>query len=125
MVGAGESLGVAQVGATHPHAAMPAEVQEGLDRSVLLANDQHRVGAHVGREEVAGLRDLALMREEQPCPTEESLELKLVDLLAREDMRTDKSLLRSRRMRSSDSLVIMDVPHSRLKPGLEEDRQVF
>ena len=55
MVGADEGGGVAVFGAAQAVAAVAADVQEGVDFALAVAGDQHRVLAHVGGHEIAGL----------------------------------------------------------------------
>src|SRR6516164_798655 len=64
VIGAGEGRGIAGAGATQPVAAMAADVEERAHLATRVAHDENRVLTHIGREEVAGLRDLALVAQE-------------------------------------------------------------
>ena len=80
MVGAHEGGCIAGVGAAHPVATVPADVQERSDFAVSLAGDKNRVFTHVGGEEVAGVGYLGLMAEEEPAAGENLLLLLLIDI---------------------------------------------
>jgi hypothetical protein len=81
---------VPRIDAAEAHAAVTTLVQERDDRPVLLPHDHHGILAHVCREEVAGLRDLTRVREEEPTPAEHALELESVELLVAVDPRVDR-----------------------------------
>ena len=55
-----------------------------------VAAQQHRLLAHPRLEEVARLRDLARVADEQPGAAEQVIELVAVRLLAHEDFATDR-----------------------------------
>src|SRR5215813_3678998 len=93
VIGTRERGGVAGIGSAQPVAAMAAHVEEGVNLAVRVAHDQDRVLPYVGREEVARLRDLALVAEEEPAASEDPLELLLVDLSLDEDATADQSVL--------------------------------
>src|SRR5439155_17522803 len=57
-----------------------------------VAHDQNRVLAHVSGKEVARLRNLALMAQEQPAAGEDLLQLLLVDPRLDKDAPTDQTL---------------------------------
>ena len=80
VVRTGEPLGVAPVGAADPHAPVPATVDQGVQRAVQAAGDDDGLLAHIGGEEIAGLRNLALVAEEHPGALEDALLLRGVDL---------------------------------------------
>lgn len=71
MEGAGEAAAVAPIGAGNLHPAVPACVEHDLDPSVALTDDEHRVQAHVGGDEISALLQLAFVRDEQPGPHED------------------------------------------------------
>ena len=54
---------------------MPALIEEGHHAAVLLPRHDDRILAHVRGEEIARLRDLAAVREEQPTAGEDLLQL--------------------------------------------------
>src|SRR5262249_23260643 len=93
VIGTRERGGVAGIGSAQPVAAMAAHVEEGVDLAVRVAHDQDRGLPHVGREEVARLRDLALVAEGEPAASEEPLELLPGDLSLDEDATADHSVL--------------------------------
>jgi len=62
-----------RVGAAEGDAAVAAGVGEDADLAMLVANDDHGVHAEPSQNVVAGLRDLALMREEEPRAPEDPL----------------------------------------------------
>jgi len=64
MIGAGEGCGIAGVGPAQSVAAMPADIEKGMDLVGTVAHHQNRVFAHIGGQKVAGPRDLTLMTEE-------------------------------------------------------------
>src|SRR5439155_17432965 len=72
---------------------MTADIEEGADHSGGVADDQHRVFAHRGREEIAGLRDLAVMAQEQPAAREDALQFLAVDLRLDKDAAADQAAL--------------------------------
>ena len=94
VVGADKRGGVSGVGAAEPVAAVAADVQEGSDLAGPVADDQHRVLAHVGGEEIAGVGDLCLVAEEQPAAGKDLLQFLLVYLLIGEDAGVDYPVLR-------------------------------
>ena len=80
MVGADEGGGVAGIGAADAVAAVTADVEEGVDFAGGVTGHKDRVFAHVGGEEVAWVRDLGLMAEEEPAAGEDALLFLLVDV---------------------------------------------
>src|SRR5919109_1019977 len=72
---------------------MRAGVEERLDGSVLLPDGQDVVSTDRRFEEVAGLRDLALVAEELPGTPEDQLHLLLEDVLVAEDATVDLTSL--------------------------------
>ena len=69
---------------------MPADVEERADGAIGLADHDHRIFSHVGRDEIAGLGNLRLVTEEQPAAREDALELELVDRRVGVDARVDR-----------------------------------
>ena len=65
-----------------PGAAVAADVMEGLDGHVVVADDQHRPGADVDRDHVARLRHVRLDRDIDPVLAEDGLEVLLEDVRA-------------------------------------------
>src|SRR5438093_1143863 len=83
--------GVAAFGAAQPVAAMATDVEESVDLPAAVAHDQYRVFAHVGGEEIAGQRDLAVVAEEEPAAREDLLQLLFVDPRLDEDAPADEA----------------------------------
>ena len=54
-----------------------------------VAAQDHRFLAHPGDDEIAGVRDLALMADEEPATGEDPFELLLVDRLVDKDLAAD------------------------------------
>src|SRR5262249_27917809 len=64
----------------HGRAAVSAAVDEGAGRAVGVARHDHGLAGHPRGEEVARIRDLALVPEQQPRPAEQPLHLELEHL---------------------------------------------
>ena len=76
----GEHLGVAIVVAADLHPFVTARVQENVQPLVLaVPHHDDFLFAHAGHHEIARVRDLALVADEQPRPCEDLLQLLLVD----------------------------------------------
>jgi hypothetical protein len=58
----------------------------------VVARDEDRRADGVGRDEVAGVRDLALVADEQPAPRENALDLAAIDLGVRVDLVVDETV---------------------------------
>ena len=80
MIGAGEARGIAGIGAAQAVATVAADIEKRMHGAGTVAHDKHRVLAHIGREEIAGLGDLALMAQKEPAARKDALQLLLVDL---------------------------------------------
>ena len=93
VIGADEGGGVAVVGAAEAVAAVAADVQERADLAGAVAHHQHRVFAHVGGEEVAGVGNLRLVAEQEPAAGENLLQLLLVDFLVAEYAGVDDAVV--------------------------------
>jgi len=93
VVGAGEGLGVARIGAANAHATVAALVEEDFDAAVFLAHHDHRVFTHVGGHVVPGLGDVGIVPKQQPGATEDALELELVQFLVGVNARVDQALV--------------------------------
>src|SRR6266567_7760000 len=91
VIGAGEARGIAAIGAAQPVAAMAADVEKGVDLARAVAHHQHRVLAHISREEVARLRDLALVAQKEPAACENPLLLFFVDPPLDKDAAADQT----------------------------------
>jgi hypothetical protein len=81
---------VIAVGATQAHAAVPARVEEGAYHPGLVAHQDHRIDAALAGHDVAALRDLALVSDEEPGATEDALELALIHFRVRENAPRDQ-----------------------------------
>src|SRR5215831_5531990 len=89
MVGASEDGGAAFVVTAHLHAAVAAGIEEDMDLARPVAAQDHRLLTHRGYEEIAGVRDLALMPDKEPAPGEHPLQLLAVDLVIDKDLSAD------------------------------------
>jgi hypothetical protein len=67
-------------------APMAAGVEQDLDAAFLVPDDDDAVLTDVVEEEVARVRDLAVVAHEVPCPGEDALQLHLVDGLVGEHL---------------------------------------
>src|SRR5205085_11983651 len=91
VIRAGEDCGTALVVAAYLHAAMAAGVEEHMDGAGTVAAEDHRFLAHAGDEEIAWLRDLALVADEEPGAGEDPLLFLPIDRLVDEDFAADPS----------------------------------
>src|SRR5271156_1919752 len=80
VIGTGKGGGVAGIRPTQPVAAVPADIEKRVDLAGTVAYHQNRVLAHIGREEIARLGDLALVAQEKPAAGKNPLLFLLVDL---------------------------------------------
>jgi hypothetical protein len=71
---------VALVGFTQAVTPMGTGIEEGLDAAVGLPHDKHFIFAHESAHEIAGFRDLAFVREEDPAAGENPLEFRRVNI---------------------------------------------
>src|SRR6266567_2189166 len=93
--GASEDQAVALVVAAHLHAAVTARIQEGANLIILaVPHEDHLFGAHAAHHEVSGIRQLALVAEEQPAPLEDLLHLLFEDVRVDVNLSADCSPLR-------------------------------
>src|SRR4029453_7549434 len=106
---------VALVVAAHLHAPVPARIQEHANPSGAVAAEDDRLLAHARREEVARLRDLALVADEEPGAREDALLLLSVDLVAHEDLAADDAALDVDQVLQGPRL---RAGHARLPPSL-------
>ena len=93
MIGAGEARGVAGVGAAQAIAAVAADIEKGVHLAASVAHHQHRVLAHVGGQEIARARDLAVVAQKQPASGEDLAQLLLVNLRFDKDAPADQPAL--------------------------------
>src|SRR5207244_4484552 len=75
------------------HPAMPARVEEHVDLAATVARQDDRLLAHRRDEEIAGLRDLAFMADEEPRAGEHAVELLAIDLFADKNLAADDAFL--------------------------------
>ena len=66
MIGAAEGVRVAALALAYGVAAMGASVEQQMHLAGVVARDDYRLQADLARDVVAGLRDLALMRDVDP-----------------------------------------------------------
>ena len=93
VIGAAEAGRIAVIGSAQPVAAMPADIEEGAYHSIGAAHYQDGVFTHIGREEIAGFGDLALMAQKEPAAGEDALQFLAVDLRLDKDAAADQSVL--------------------------------
>src|SRR5260221_5975501 len=93
VIGAGQARRVAVIGTAQPVATMPADIQESAHLPVAAADDQNRVFAHIGGQEIARLRNLAVVTQIQPAAREDLLQLLFVDLGLDEDTAADQATI--------------------------------
>src|SRR5262249_51281472 len=72
---------------------MAADIQKGVHLALRVTHHEDRVFAHIRAEEVTGLRDLALVAQEQPAAGKNLLQLLLVDLSLDEDAPADQAFV--------------------------------
>src|SRR5689334_6522779 len=94
MIVANKSSGVAELCMTDTIAAMRADVYEHAKASIALSNHQNIVFAHVGRQKVPWLPDLALMRHEKPASSKNRFEFALINRGVRENSPINPPILR-------------------------------
>src|SRR5438477_4628903 len=94
MIRAGKDRRVAFVITAHLHAAMSARIQKDMHLAGAVAAQDHRLLAHPRRRVIAGVRDLALMADEEPGAREDPLLLLGVDRLVDKDLAADLPGLR-------------------------------
>jgi hypothetical protein len=91
VIGADETRRIAVVGPAQTVAAMAADIEECAYGSGGVAHHQNRVLAHPGGQEIAGLRNLAVVTKEQPAASEDLPQLGLIDFRLNEDPPADDS----------------------------------
>src|SRR5260370_13505254 len=104
----GEGGGGGVVVAGHVHAAMRAGIEEHVDLSRPVTAQDHRFVAHRRYEEIAGVRDLALMPDKEPRAGEHPLQFLAVNLVVDKDLATDVP-----RRRIHETLAIPRCPFAR------------
>jgi hypothetical protein len=92
VISAGEARGVACVGAAQPIAAVPADIEKGAHPAAGVADHQNRVLTHVSGQEIAGLRDLALVAQIEPAAREYPLQFLLINLRLDKDTAADEAV---------------------------------
>ena len=68
------------VGTTETHAAVAARIEKPADLPVVAADQDHGLAGELARDVVPGIRQLGLVREEQPRAAKQPVLLHLVDL---------------------------------------------
>src|SRR5687767_5612764 len=91
--GASEYEGVAIVVAADLHATMSAGVEEDMQLVLAVTDEDDFLFAHARDDEVAGVRDLGLVADEEPAAGEDLLQLLLVDRSVDVDLAADEALL--------------------------------
>ena len=75
VIGAGDRALAFACSVQHARAAVPADVMERLDRTVLVPDYDDTVRSHFQRDEIAGLRDGVDVADDLPARTQDSLVL--------------------------------------------------
>ena len=83
---------VAEEDAVTPIAAVPAEIEKGAHPAAGVADHQNRVLTHVSGQEIAGLRDLALVAQIEPAAREYPLQFLLINLRLDKDTAADEAV---------------------------------
>src|SRR6185437_13198348 len=91
VIGADEAVAVPRIIAAGGHPAVPAAIEQHIDRALLVARDDHRLGAAARQEEITVLRQLAGMTDEIPSTGENALQLATENLLARKARAAQRS----------------------------------
>src|SRR6185437_14696495 len=79
MIGTNELCGLAYRFGTDARTAMAAGIDEGADDSVCGASERDGIRANLQRDIAAGLRQLGAVRNEQPVPVEDLLQIESKD----------------------------------------------
>src|SRR5690349_4218702 len=94
MEGTSEDQAIALVVAADHLTAVPTRVEKRADLLVFaIAHHNDFFGAHTREHEVAGIRDLALVAQQQPGALEDLLLLLLVNIRVDVQLATDRALL--------------------------------
>jgi hypothetical protein len=72
---------------------MAAHVQKRVHLATVVTHHQNRVFAHIGGEEIAGLRDLAVVAQKQPATGENAFQFLLINIGLDKDAAADQSAL--------------------------------
>ena len=82
---------------------MPAHIEQRAHLAVLAANDEQRLAAQAGGEEIAGLAHLAVMPDAVPVAQDQPLHLLLEELLVTVELATERmsGTLRGDRLRAA------------------------
>ena len=80
VIGADQLRRRALVGIADAAAAMPAGIVEGVDLALLVADQHDRVVADLDGDVAAGLRQLAIMADEQPVAIPDQLHVELEEI---------------------------------------------
>src|SRR5262249_2225338 len=92
MVRATQEAGILAVGAADAHAAMSAGVQESTNDAVVVAHENGGINPAWSADHVSGIRNLALVPEEEPPAAENAVDLHLMDFRVGEDTPRDQAL---------------------------------
>jgi hypothetical protein len=92
---AGKDQAIALIVAAHLHAAVTARVEERPNLVILaIPHHNHLFGSHATHHEVAGIRELALVAQEQPTALKDLLHLLFEDVRIDVDLAADGAPLR-------------------------------
>jgi hypothetical protein len=79
MIGTGEELGVAAIGATHSVAAVTAYIQVRAQAAAEIAAENYWLFAHIARDKISRLGNFTLMPQIEPAAREQALALQFID----------------------------------------------
>jgi hypothetical protein len=89
VIRAGQHGGIALVVPAHLHATVPARIEEHVNLLGAVTAEDDRFLAHRRDEEIAGVRDLALVPDKQPGAGEDAFQFHLINLVVYEDLAAD------------------------------------
>src|SRR5262249_5394223 len=79
--------------ARHTMPPRPPTIEKGPPPTAAVAHHQHRVFAHIRREEIARLRDLALVAQKKPAARKNPVQFLFVNLPFDENAATDQTAI--------------------------------
>jgi hypothetical protein len=94
MVRTSKELGIAAIGAAHPVASMPAEIQVRAQPSRHITTENHGLFSHIAHDEIAGIGNFAFMSEIEPTTREQTFTLELINLSIGENPPVDETAFR-------------------------------
>src|SRR5437660_9425633 len=93
MIRTGKKRRVTFVVPAHFHAAMAAGIKKGMDIFLAIAAEDNRFFSHARNKEIARIRNLAFMPDEEPCACEEIFQFLSVNLVINKKFPADITAL--------------------------------